>query len=110
MHFPNKGLGGVMECTVVPEPAFLHYSNHIVCKNAFNGLVSIEKVELPEKYDLVDDVPDTSVFDGIGVDGVVADARVNSKVVSEKLEVTQGVVINTEKRNKVLGSIEMLVD
>ena len=47
---------------------------------------------------------------GIGIDGAEEEARVYSKVVGEKLGVNQGAVINTKKGNKVLGSIEMLVE
>lgn len=88
-------------------------ANHIDCQNGYSGLVSIvdtEKLSLPEKWDLADEVPSTSNLSKIGINGAIEEARVNNKNVGDLLEVSQGVVISYEKGNRLLGSIEMLTE
>lgn len=86
-------------------------ANHIDCQNGFKGLVSIvdtEKLLLPEKWDLADDVPDTSNLANIGINGAIEEARVNSKSIGDELQVSQGDINDEKGSNRVLDSIEML--
>ena len=85
--------------------------NHIDCQNGFKGLVSIvdtKKLSLPEKWDLADNVPDTSNLANIGINGAIEEARVNIKSIGDELQVSRGDINKENGSNRVLDSIEML--
>lgn len=88
-------------------------ANHIDCQNGFSGLVSIvdtDKLMIPEKWDLADDVPDASVLADVGIVGAIEKARVDNKTISNRLEMSQEMSKYSGKGNVILGSIEMLVE
>lgn len=88
-------------------------ANHVDCHNGYSGLVSIvdtEKLTLPEKWDLADNVPGTSKLANVGINCAIEKTMIDNRTISNKLEMSQEMSKYSEKGNKVLGSIAMLVE
>jgi len=88
-------------------------TNHIDCHNGFSGLVSIvdtEKLVLPKKWDLADDVPKNSKLSDISFNEAIDNDRINNTTFSHKLEISYDNTKNIDNKTQesLVDSITML--
>ena len=88
-------------------------ANHIDCHNGFNGLATIidtEKLELPKKWDLADEVPQDSIIDKSNLSSIIDNASYNTAKAGKKLELSQAISNKFgNNKNEFLDSIDMLI-
>jgi nucleoside-triphosphatase THEP1 len=88
-------------------------ANHIDCHNGFNGLATIidtEKLELPKKWDLADELPKDSIIDKSNLSSIIDNASYNTAKAGKKLELSQAISNKFgNNKNEVLDSIDMLI-
>lgn len=89
-------------------------ANHIDCRNGFSGLVSVvdtEKLALPKKWDLADEIPANSSLTHLSLDKVIESGRTESQALGDKLKVSQDITNNSRKNdNNSLDSIAILAE
>lgn len=89
-------------------------ANHIDCYNGFSGLVSVvdtEKLALPKKWDLADEIPANSSLTHLSLDKVIESGRTESQALGDKLKVSQDITNNSRKNdNNSLDSIAILAE
>ncbi len=81
-------------------------TNHIDCHNGFTGLVSvvnIKQLDLPEKWDLADDLPNGTKH--VNLEEIITNTTNNNMSSGKKLESSQGNI----ERNAILGSLDILI-
>jgi hypothetical protein len=88
-------------------------ANHIDCHNGFSGLTTVvdtEKLGLPTKWDLADEIPKDSDIKKSNLSSIIDNENEdNTAKFGKTLELSQELVINLGNYQRTLGSIDMLV-
>jgi hypothetical protein len=86
-------------------------ANHIDCHNGFAGLVHIvdtEKLGLPKKWDLADEIPKDSLLSQKSLNEIVDNTRLDTPSLGKQLALSQGQ--SSPESKVVANAIEMLIE